>query len=96
MRTSEIVHNKHPIEQSFRVWINNYPESFHPLDMERYYAFVKCVCRYSRREKGYNWLKEKIEKSGKGMGARNIEFYCHKFMELQKFYKVPCWRVYEY
>lgn len=90
-----VVHNKHPIEQSFYQWINNYPESFHPIDMERFYIFVKCVCRYGRKMKGYKWLKDKIEKSGKKLSNDTIDTYCNKFVTLQEFYKASCIQIYE-
>jgi len=90
-----VIHNKHPIKQSFRNWINNYPESFHWCDMDRFYIFVKCVCRYSRKIKGYQWLKKKIEKTDKKLSKDVIDIYCHKFIELQKFYSASCLQIYE-
>ena len=91
-----IKHNKYPIEQAFTVWINNYPESFHPCDMERFYVFVKTVCRYSRKRKGADWLEEKIKKSNSKLDEDDIENYCSKFVELQDFYKVPPLAIYPY
>lgn len=89
-----IVHNKNPIEKSFQHWIDNYPESFHPLDMKRFYIFVKCICRYSRKDKNSVWLKKKIKKSGKNLSEKTINVYCQKFVELQKFYNAPCLQIY--
>lgn len=92
----QIVHNKNPIEQSFRNWINNYPESFHWCDINRFYIFVKCVCCYGRKTKDYQWLKKKIEKTGKKLPKDVIDEYCHKFVEFQKFHNTSCMKIYEY
>lgn len=89
-----IIHNQHPIDQSFRLWVSQYPESFHPLDLKRFYTFVKYVCRYSRREKGGLWLKEKLSKVKHRLSEEDIEAYCDKFSELQNFYKAPCMKIY--
>lgn len=89
-----LIHNEHPVDQSFNLWISQYPESFHPLDLERFYGFVKCVCRYSRRPKGGVWLREKLIETP-NLSEKDIETYCSKFIELQKFYKAPCIQVYE-
>lgn len=90
-----LIHNQHPIDQSFKLWIGQYPESFHPLDLERFYAFVKCVCRYSRKTKDGLWLREKLSKVGHHLSEEDIEYYCNKFQELQNFYKAPCIQIYE-
>ncbi|EKE22220.1 MAG: hypothetical protein ACD_7C00020G0028 [uncultured bacterium] len=82
-----IKHNEHPIEQAFTVWINNYPESFHPLDMDRFYVFVKTVCRYSRKLKDDEWLRNKIKQSGSKLDEDDIDTYCYKFVELQNYHR---------
>lgn len=78
-----------PVDKSFINWINEYPESFHPLDMKRFYCFVKNVCRYGRKEKDRKWLINKIDKHGNKLENEIIDIYCDKFEELQKFYKTP-------
>ena len=91
-----IKHNEHPIEQTFTVWINNYPESYHPLDMGRFYTFVKTVCRYSRKPKDSEWLRNKLKQSDSKLNEDDIDTYCDKFAELQKFYKAPTMPIYPY
>lgn len=91
-----IQHNKNPIEISFRVWMNNYPESFHPLDMDRFYVFVKTVCRYSRKRKDSEWLREKINQTKNSLTEDDIEYYCARFEELQNYNNVVSLPVYEY
>lgn len=90
-----LIHNKYPIKQTFDAWINGFPESFHWCDMDRFYRFVKAVCRYSRKPKNGLWLEEQINKSGKKLSEDEIEFYCELFDKLQGFYHTPCIRVYE-
>ncbi len=94
-RNYTIKHNKYPIKQSLRDWINNYPESFHPCDMNRFYSFVKCICRYSRKQKGYQWLEKKLKQES-NLNNEKIKIYCDKFVELQKFYKTPRLQIYKY
>jgi CRISPR/Cas system-associated protein endoribonuclease Cas2 len=77
------------------MWINGHPESFHPFDMERFYVFVKCVCRYSRKQKDHQWLRQRIIESGKISNKEVVEKYCEMFNELQEFYKTPWLRIYE-
>ena len=38
--------HRNPTEESFIIWLSNYPESFHPLDMQRFYTFVKNAISY--------------------------------------------------
>lgn len=91
-----VIRNKTPIETAFNIWINNYPESFHWRDKERFYIFVKTVCRYSRSAKSYDWLKKKIKKSGKYLDEDVIDKYCDKFVELQEFHKASPFPIYEF
>lgn len=89
-----LIHNQHPIDQSFKLWISQSPESFHPLDLERFYIFVKCVCRYSRKSKSGLWLRERLAKAKHRLSEEDIEYYCNELTKLQNFYKAPCMRVY--
>ena len=49
-----IVH-KNPTEESFVIWLSHYPESLHPLDMQRFYTFVKNVISYHSKR----WFNKK-------------------------------------
>ncbi len=84
-----IIRNYNPIEKAFNSWIGNYPESRHPLDMERFYVFVKTVIRYSRSQdtKPHTWLKNKIIHSNHNLSEEDVDDYCNRFVELQEFYK---------
>ena len=87
-----IVRNRNPIEKAFNSWIGEYPESYHPSDMNRFYVFVKTVIRYSRSKnmRTYEWLKNKISSVEHRLTEEDVDNYCGKFVELQKFYKAKC------
>ena len=52
---------KQPVEYSFLQWINNYPDSGHWADKERFLRFVKTVCKYNAtRWKKPDHLKNRI------------------------------------
>ncbi len=56
-----ILRIRQPVEYSFLQWINNYPDSGHWADKERFFRFVKTVCRYNAsRWKKSNYLKSRI------------------------------------
>ena len=42
--------HRNPTEESFIIWLSNYPESFHPMDMQRFYTFVKNVLSYHSKK----------------------------------------------
>ncbi|HOI16244.1 MAG TPA: hypothetical protein PK036_07850 [Geobacteraceae bacterium] len=52
---------KNPVEYSFIQWMNNFPDSGHWADKERFFRFVKTVSRYKAlRWKNANYLKKRI------------------------------------
>lgn len=88
-----LIHIKHPIEESFDDWCNNFPESFHPLDMKRFYIFVKCTCKFGRGKNYEMWLRKKLEKSK--MSIENIDYFCNLFGILVNFHKTYIFPLYE-
>lgn len=54
---------KQPVEYSFLQWINNYPDSGHWADKERFLCFAKTVCKYNAtRWKRRDYVKNRIVK----------------------------------
>ena len=52
---------KQPVEYSFLQWINNHPDSGHRKDKERFFIFVKTVCKYNATKwKKTEHFKKKI------------------------------------
>ena len=80
-----IIRNKNPTKCAFYYWISNHPESFHPLDMQRFYVLVKTVKRYSRKPKSGQWLRDKIKQSKKTMREENISYFCDLFEALLEY-----------
>ena len=44
-----MVYHKNPVEESFIIWVSLNPDSFHHLDMNRFYIFVHSVIRYKAK-----------------------------------------------
>lgn len=87
-----LIRTKSPIECAFYYWINNHPESYHFLDMQRFYVFVKTVKSYSRKPKNGQWLRDKIKQSRKPMQEENISYFCNLFetlLEYDNAYPIP-------
>lgn len=56
-----LVRFKNQTEYAFVVWMDNHPESFHPLDMQRFYTFVQTVARYrSKKWRNYEYFKHQV------------------------------------
>ena len=82
-----LIRTKTPIECAFYYWINNHPESYHSLDMQRFYVLVKTVKRYSRKAKSGQWLRNKIKQSKKPMQEEGISYFCNLFKTLLEYDK---------
>ena len=76
------------IDKTFKSWINNYPESYHPMDMDRFYVLVKTACRYDRAGRDGTWLREQIRNSNRILQSDVIDYYCNLFDHLKSFNKV--------
>ena len=48
------IRHKTPTEESFLIWMSNYPESFHDLDDQRFYRFARCIFSYNAKR----WLNK--------------------------------------
>lgn len=84
-----VVRYKNQSEYTFLVWLNNHPESFHPLDMERFHIFVKTVARYrSKKWEEYSYFKKRVLEHTPNFNEDNIDLFHEKLEELLRFYKV--------
>jgi hypothetical protein len=80
---------KNQSEYAFLHWMNNYPESFHPLDMKRFYVFAKSVARYrSKKWRDYSYFEKRILKHTPHFSRENITFFWEKLEELISFYRL--------
>jgi hypothetical protein len=52
---------KQPIEYAFLQWMNNFPDSGHWADKERFFGFTKTVCRYKAKKwKKPDYIRKRI------------------------------------
>lgn len=72
-----ITRHKNPIDEAFLVWMNNYPESFHPCVMKRFYIFVKKKFRYARNNKweSFDYLEKSILEIKPRSNIQNIKTF---------------------
>lgn len=75
-----IVH-KNPTEESFIIWLSNYPESFHPLDMQRFYTFVKNAISYhSKRWFNKSYFESQIKLHVPTFNNDNIDYFYERLL----------------
>ena len=77
--------NKTIIDEYFELWISASPETWHDLDMNRFYTLTWVCFSYGRKHRGYDWLREKIDNSNHSLTENDIDKYCDLFVKLQKF-----------
>ena len=74
-----LIHHRNPVEESFILWLNECPESFHALDMKRFYVFVKSVHIYhAKRWKDYSFFRAKIKEKRPEFAEENIKRFYDK------------------
>ncbi len=74
------------LDKLFISWIMQYPDSYHPCDMERFYKLVKYYCN-KRGKKSLNWLSEKINNfDKKSLDPKVVREYEVLFGRLMDFY----------
>jgi hypothetical protein len=80
---------KKPIEYSFHQWISAHPESRHWADKERFYTFVRTVCRYhSKKWKDQKYLKDQILARRPKFDPEYLDHILDQYLELIEFSKV--------
>ena len=68
--------HRNPTEESFIRWIENHPESFHALDMKRFYTFAKNVNVYhSKRWLNENYFRTQILLHSPNFSEKNIDYF---------------------
>ena len=83
-----LVKIKQPVEYSFLQWINNYPDSGHWADRERFLRFVKTVCKYNAtRWKKPDHLKNRILEAKPHFDPDFLDRLLDLYDKLIQFYK---------
>jgi len=79
---------KNPVEFSFHILVSNYPDSGHWADKERFYSFVKTVCRYNAKKwKAPSYLKKRILERLPHFDPERLDFLLDLYIQLIDFYK---------
>ena len=79
---------KQPVEYSFLQWINNYPDSGHWADKERFFRFVKTVRKYNATTwKNPNHLKNRILEAKPHFDPNFLDRLIDLYANLIEFYK---------
>ncbi len=91
-----MIQHKNPVEESFIAWVVMNPDSFHHLDMLRFYTFVHSVIRYNAK----SWLsfkkfKEKTLFHKPNFPQEYIEYYFNLMQKLVDFSKISYLPSYE-
>ena len=79
---------KQPVEYTFLQWMNNYPDSGHWADEERFFRFVKTVCRYNAsRWKKPDYLRKKILEVKPHFDQGFLDSLLNLYISLLEFYR---------
>ena len=85
-----LIRFKNQTEYAFIVWMSSFPDSFHPLDMQRFYTFVKTVGRYrSKKWREYEYFKQQVVARKPHFAETNIDYFHDLMLKCLDFYKVP-------
>lgn len=82
-----VIH-KNPTEESFIIWLSNHPQSFHSLDMQRFYTFVKNAISYhSKRWFDRNYFESQIKLHVPTFSEENIEYFYERLLICKNFHE---------
>ena len=95
-----MIYHKNPVEESFIAWITLNPESFHHLDMSRFYVFVRSVVCYNAKSwQSFKKFRMEILRHKPNFKEENIEYFYNLMNHMISFYKsnyIPRYEVNEY
>lgn len=81
-----LIRIKNPVEYSFIQWMNNFPDSGHWTDKERFFRFVKTACRYKAHKwKNPNYLKTRIFDRNPNFDTDSLEIILNLYLNLLEF-----------
>ena len=92
-----MIKHKNPVEESFIAWIVMNPDSFHHLDMQRFYIFVHSIIRYNAKSwLSYRKFEEKILFYKPNFSQENIEYFFNLMQQFVSFSKASYLPTYDY
>lgn len=84
-----VIH-KNPTEESFIIWLSNHPESFHYLDMQRFYTFAKNVnSRNAKRWFNKTYFSSQIRLHVPTFEEKNISYFYELLLICNDYHKSP-------
>lgn len=87
--TDEYVKSKNSIEDSFNIWISQYPDSLNHKDNERFLKFVRNVCIFhSKKWKDTEYLEKRINEKKPNFDKDKLESFMFVYEFLIDFYEV--------
>ena len=72
----------------YKMWISQFPESWHPSDLERFYMFVSVLLNNTKKERSRIWLGENLKEDSKKLSDNDIEKYCDIYEHIKGFVNV--------
>lgn len=86
--TTKYERKKESVENSFELWINQYSDSGHPCDKERFLKFVRHVCIFSASKwKRSEYLEKRIVEKKPNFDKYRLECLLIAYEYLTDFYK---------
>jgi hypothetical protein len=76
------------VERWYKLWINQFPESWHPSDLERFYIFVSVLVHRAHKSRDRYWLEKNMRAERPQLSENDIEAYCDLFERLRDFSNV--------
>lgn len=72
----------------YKMWINQFPESWHLSDLERFYMFVSILLKNSKRKRTRFWLEENLKQDCKKLSSCDIGKYCDIYEHIRDYEQV--------
>lgn len=86
---SALIKYKNPVEYSFWIWMNHYPESEHPTDQDFFLIFTKNVCIFNAKKwQDTEYLEKCILKIRPNCDKEWLEQKLITYENLIAFYKI--------
>ncbi len=80
--------HRNPTEESFIIWLSHFPESFHPLDMQRFYNFAHNVNSYcSKRWLDKSYFEEQIRLHQPNFKQENVELFYERLLICRDYFE---------
>lgn len=74
----------------YKMWISQWPESWHTLDVQRFYMFISILLKKIRKERSRYWLEENLRMDCPKLSESDIQQYGEIYEHIKDYRKV--WR----